>query len=173
MNTLLVMEIPSPDQAAPSQGGENPPDQAATSSVGESPRNPAVYRLSSGDFERIRRQLDQMSADQDAGAEAPEWIRSLHDYIRLHLDQDLSLNDLAERCHFHPVYLSSAYRKATGVSLSDYINAVRLEKAREFLLHTRMSVAEISRATGFSTSNYFCRWFRKQTGLSPQAWRKA
>ena len=102
----------------------------------------------------------------------PEWIRNLHAYIHAHLGQDLSLNQLADTCHFHPVYLSRSYREITGRTLSDYIASVRLEKARELLRESRMSIGEIAQCTGFATHNYFCRWFRKQTGTSPEQYRQ-
>ena len=107
------------------------------------------------------------------GEDYPAWIQDLHEYIQRHLSEDLSLNSLAEYCHFHPVYLSRTYREATGKTLSEYLSMVRLNKARELLRESRMSIGEIARCTGFATDNYFCRWFRKQTGESPQGFRKA
>ena len=105
-------------------------------------------------------------------ADMPEWVHHLRAYIRENLSRDLSLKCLAEICHFHPVYLSRTWRKLTGVTLSDYIGGVRLEKARTLLRESRISIVEISRRTGFTTSNYFCRWFRKQTGTSPLRYRE-
>ncbi|MBQ7486729.1 MAG: response regulator [Clostridia bacterium] len=113
---------------------------------------------------------------QDASAEAdsdrsPDWLMELHSYIMDHLNDDLSLNTLADFCHFHPVYLSHVYKEETGTTLSDYINRVRIEEAESLLLTSRMTVLEISRQMGFASDNYFCRWFRKQTGMSPQTYR--
>jgi len=103
----------------------------------------------------------------------PDWIRELHEYIEQNLSRDLSLQCLADQCHFHPVYLPRTYREMTGRTLSDHIGEVRLRKARELLRESRMTIGEIARCTGFATDNYFCRWFRKQTGESPQGYRKA
>ncbi len=111
-------------------------------------------------------------AEKDTGEEAPEWMGELHAYIHAHLSEDLSLNRLAEFCHFHPVYLSRAYREATGSTLTDYIGGARLNLSRKLLRESRMSIGEIARCTGFATDNYFCRWFRKQTGMSPQSFRQ-
>lgn len=106
--------------------------------------------------------------EQEAGQ---DWMKVLHEYIRNHLNEDLSLNRLAEVCHFHPVYLSRVYKETAGITLGDYINRVREEKAEELLRTTRMTVLEISKEMGFATDNYFCRWFRKRTGMSPQHYR--
>lgn len=107
-------------------------------------------------------------AAEEAGA---DWMPRLHEYIRAHLNEDLSLNRLAEYCHFHPVYLSRVYKEITGETLSDFINQARQEQAEHLLRNTRMTVLEISRLMGFATDNYFCRWFRKRVGVSPHAYR--
>ena len=113
------------------------------------------------------------AAPQPAGEEnSRDWLSALNAYIHAHLDGDLSLNTLADFCHFHPVYLSRAYKEACGVTLSDYISQARLEKAKQLLRGSALSVQEISRVTGFATDNYFCRWFRKNTGYTPHAFRR-
>jgi len=102
---------------------------------------------------------------------SPNWLAELHRYIHDHLNDDLSLNTLADFCHFHPVYLSHIYKEETGMNLSDYINQTRIEEAESLLVTSHKTVLEISRAMGFASDNYFCRWFRKQTGMSPQTYR--
>lgn len=104
---------------------------------------------------------------------SPNWLPALNNYICAHLDGDLSLNQLANFCHFHPVYLSRAYKEASGVTLSDYISQARLERAKQLLQSSRFTVQEISHMTGFATDNYFCRWFRKNTGITPHAYRRS
>ena len=157
-----------------------------------------IYLTGYSDFEYARKALDQhafayvlkgegddfvVSTVERAMADAAEppepapeengadWMPRLHEYIRAHLNEDLSLNRLAEYCHFHPVYLSRVYKETTGKTLSDFINQARQEQAEHFLRNTRMTVLEISRLMGFATDNYFCRWFRKRTGMSPHAYR--
>lgn len=120
-----------------------------------------------------------LPADPDAGPEAGgegeegrSRIRDLEDYIRTHLNEDLSLNRLAEFSHFHPAYLSRIFREVTGMTVGDFINRTRQEKAESLLTGSRLSVLEISREMGFATDNYFCRWFRKRTGMSPHHFRE-
>jgi len=99
-------------------------------------------------------------------------IRDLQEYIRTHLNEDLSLNRLAEFSHFHPAYLSRMFKEMTGMTVGDFINRTRLEKAEGLLTRSRLTVLEISREMGFATDNYFCRWFRKRTGISPHTYRE-
>ena len=113
--------------------------------------------------------MEEADGPEPAGG---DWIESLQGYIRSHLKEDLSLNRLSEIFHFHPVYLSRVFKETIGVTIGDYINQERLKAAEELLINSRLSVIEISRAMGFATDNYFCRWFRKQTGVSPHRYRK-
>ena len=110
--------------------------------------------------------------DGSAGDEGQSRIRSLREYIMDHLNEDLSLNRLAEFSHLHPVYLSRIFKEITGITVGDFINQARLEKAKDLLQGSRMTVLEISREMGFATDNYFCRWFKKRTGMSPHRYRE-
>ncbi|MBQ9008218.1 MAG: DNA-binding response regulator, partial [Clostridia bacterium] len=112
------------------------------------------------------------SVPDGSGEEMPEWVDALHTYIHDHLNSDLSLSTLAEFCQFHPVYLSHIYKEITGTTLSDTINQERRRAAEELLSNGHLSVLEVSRKMGFATDNYFCRWFRKQTGMTPHSFRK-
>ena len=95
----------------------------------------------------------------------------LQDYIITHLNEDLSLNRLSEALHFHPVYLSRVFKERTGITIGDHINRMRQQRAEDLLINSHLSVLDISRKMGFATDNYFCRWFRKRTGISPQRYR--
>ncbi len=111
------------------------------------------------------------STELAEGTASVKWLIDLQTYILSHLAEDLSLNRLADICHFHPVYLSRAYREITGMTLSEYISSVKLDRARRMLRGSSLTVLEISKMLGFATDNYFCRWFRKQSGRSPHAYR--
>ena len=110
--------------------------------------------------------------EPEANAENKNRIELVQDYIANHLNEDLSLNRLSEVCHFHPVYLSRVFKEALGVTIGEYINLARLKKAKDLLMNSRLTVLEISREMGFTTDNYFCRWFRKSTGMSPHQYRR-
>ena len=115
---------------------------------------------------------DKTTEEKADRPETGDWIVALRDYIRNHLKEDLSLHRLSEICHFHPVYLSRLFKEEMGMTIGDYINQERLKVAEELLIGSRLSVIEISREMGFATDNYFCRWFRKQTGVSPHRYRE-
>lgn len=81
--------------------------------------------------------------------------------------QNQPLTRYAEFCSLSLSRFSHLFKEATGLTPLQYLNRVRIEKAKELLLNTSLSVAEISECVGFSSQNYFGRLFRRQVGLSP------
>lgn len=86
-------------------------------------------------------------------------------------DINLSSDSLAERLGLSSNYLREIFRESVGVTLSNYINEFRCEKAGEMLLETNLSIAEISEKIGLSNQNYFFTLFKKFKGLTPQQYR--
>lgn len=101
-----------------------------------------------------------------------ELIRTIKAYVAEHLGEDLSLNRLADEVFLSGPYLSKLYKQITGESLSDYINGVRLARAKELLHKERMKIHEIAAAIGFDADpSYFYRFFKRFTGITPQEFR--
>ncbi|QJD82793.1 response regulator transcription factor [Cohnella herbarum] len=98
-------------------------------------------------------------------------VNKLNQHVREHLDGDLSLDRLSELVHLNSSYLSTMYKQYTGFNLSDYISALRVEKAKEMLEDSSWKIHEISVNVGFGTAGYFTRFFKKFTGLTPQEYR--
>ena len=66
-------------------------------------------------------------------------------------------------------YLSSQFKKETGKTLTEYINAERIKLARHYLRQGRLSVTQVALLCGYSDPNYFGRIFRRLEGLPPRA----
>ena len=81
--------------------------------------------------------------------------------------QNQPLTRYAAYCSLSLSRFSHVFRAATGLTPLNYLNRIRIDKAKELLLNTSLSVAEISEITGFSSQNYFGRLFKKQVGQSP------
>lgn len=88
-------------------------------------------------------------------------------------DGDLSTNTLSERFCISPGYLSAAYRKAFGVTISKQIISLRMKHAAELLKTTRLPIADIAENCGFRSLSYFMRTFKKTYGRTPSEYRKA
>lgn len=84
----------------------------------------------------------------------------------------LSLDYIADIVNMSSTYLGRLFKKATSKSVADYINDVRLDKAKEFLEASSYSIAEISDKVGFSSSNYFYILFKKTYGVPPSEYRQ-
>lgn len=102
-----------------------------------------------------------------------QMVYHLHQYIANHLSEDLSVNALAEKVYLNPVYLSRAYKQATGEKLSEYVLLRRIERAKQLLLQPDKKIAEIGYTIGLDSAAHFSRVFKKHTGMSPQEYREA
>lgn len=93
------------------------------------------------------------------------------EYIRQNYDRKLSLDDIAQHVYLSRSYLSSLFREESGQTLFSYINQVRVEKSKLFLMDPSVSLAEAAALCGFEDQSYFTKVFRKITGLSPKQYR--
>ena len=97
--------------------------------------------------------------------------RVLH-YMRLHYAIDLSADEVCRRFYCSRSYLSHRFKSETGQSFRQALNEIRIERARQLLEHSSLSVFEIAFSVGFNDSNYFSNLFRSHEGLSPMAYRR-
>lgn len=92
-------------------------------------------------------------------------------YIHKNLSSDISINDLAEMEHLSLSRYRSLFREVVGLSPLSYIMNIRVAHAKEMLILTDRSVAEVAFACGYKDPLYFCRVFKKLAGCSPMAFR--
>lgn len=74
----------------------------------------------------------------------------------------------ADLCHLSTSRFHHVFKAHTGVSPIEYINNAKINRAKELLSNTNLSVADIAERIGFSDQNYFCRMFKKKTGITPK-----
>lgn len=99
-------------------------------------------------------------------------INRILEYCRLHYCGNISLKAMAAMVRMEEHYLSRLFRQKTNDSLINYVQTLRLDKAKELLAHTSQPVAEIGRSVGFPSENYFAKTFRKRYGQTPSQYRK-
>lgn len=90
-------------------------------------------------------------------------------YMEQHLSEEISLEQVAEKCKISYAYLSRILKKECGKPYSQLILEMRLKKAKSLLLN-QLSVQEAAERTGFKSASYFCKAFKKQEGLTPTDW---
>lgn len=94
-------------------------------------------------------------------------------YIEQHLHEDLSLVRLAEIHFFNPSYLSRLFKQEKNMNLSVYIDASRIHKAKALLEQRDLKVREVASHVGYEAAHSFTRFFKKETGMTPQEYRES
>ena len=101
-----------------------------------------------------------------------EIVPEIRAYIRTHL-ADCSREVLSRRFYLSPDYLSRIFRRVCGISLIDFIQQERMERAKELLREVNgLSIGEIAEITGYDSFAHFSKQFRKHTGVSPNKYRR-
>lgn len=88
-------------------------------------------------------------------------------YLHAHATEVISLEQLAEAHNISPFHLSRSFSQAFGISITEMLTMIRLERAAELLKAGELSIKEIAAAVGFADSNYFAKVFRRSRGISP------
>lgn len=98
-------------------------------------------------------------------------VQSCCDFIRLHFAEPITIETLADRLGYAKYYLSTCFKKETGVSVNSYIKFARIERAKMLLSTTALSIEEIALKVGFASRIFFDRVFREEVGVTPKQYR--
>jgi AraC family transcriptional regulator, regulatory protein of adaptative response / methylphosphotriester-DNA alkyltransferase methyltransferase len=101
-----------------------------------------------------------------------EWITFITEYVDSHCDETLTLEALALLSHGTPYHLHRTFKKIKGMTPVDYIQHVRIEKAKMLLTTCDDPVAKIGESVGLSNAPYFITLFKRKTGQTPEAYRR-
>ncbi len=87
-------------------------------------------------------------------------------------DEKVTVELLADACGISSVHLRRLFMKQFGMSPIKYISKQKTERAKELLRYDSLSITDISETLGFSSIYYFCKSFKKETGLTPGEYRR-
>ncbi|MFC4775659.1 response regulator [Paenibacillus sp. GCM10023252] len=93
-------------------------------------------------------------------------------YIDQHLEEDVSLQQLASRFFLSREYVSRRFKQETGQNLSEYVERLRVDKAKLLLGNPDLKITDIAAMVGYPDEKYFSKVFKKQTGFPPKHYRK-
>ena len=103
---------------------------------------------------------------------AREPIQKALQYIDKHLKKELTQREVAEHVFLNPSYFSVLFKEELRVTFSEYITRRRIQHAKDLLISTKLSIAEIAEASGYKTAKYFIKLFKEKEGTTPTGYRK-
>lgn len=108
---------------------------------------------------------DRVSANNDM-------VYSMVDYIHSHFSEQITLDDLANYMHLNKHYVSTLFKKETGMTYNQYLASYRVEQAKLLLRQTDDLLEDISHQVSYVDPAYFSRTFKKNTDMTPIIYRK-
>ena len=93
------------------------------------------------------------------------------DWIRAHLSERIRVAALADVVGLNKSYLSTLFKRETGLTITGYVTEERVATAKNMLRYSEMTSAAIATGLGFSTQSYFTKVFRERTGFTPSEFR--
>lgn len=129
----------------------------------------SILRLLTIFAQHISALSNQLVVEQ-AGTESPAMVKAKGLIAEKHADK-LSLAEVAAAVNMSAFYFCKSFKKATGMTFTDYVARVRVEKVKSMLLNPQMRVSEAAYAAGFQSLSQFNRVFRRVAGESPTLYR--
>lgn len=107
----------------------------------------------------------------DSVKESQSVLDKVKQYIAMHINDEISRENLAQYVFLNADYLTRMFRKSTGITLTEYILSERVKIAKELLLTTKLSISAIAAQVGYQNSGHFTRAFKKEVHVSPSEFR--
>lgn len=98
-------------------------------------------------------------------------LNHITDYISNNYKEINSIDEITKQCYISKSHLYRIFKEQLGISVSSYINNLKINNARELLVSGEMSILEIAVESGFNSTQYFHKIFKEQFGCSPGEYR--
>jgi AraC-like DNA-binding protein len=139
---------------------------------GGAPDSLLIEGLTTAIAVKIERHFSEDSVRVDAGFLSHQRVRRITEFVEAHLGDQVTLDAVAKVACLSPYHLSRSFKHATGIGLHRYVVLRRIARAKEFMLRTKLPLAEIAMAVGFETQAAFSTRFRRETGVTPMRFRE-
>ena len=93
-------------------------------------------------------------------------------YVKNNYMKKITLDDIADNVYLSRTYISRIFREEMKVTLTKYINKIRIDKSKQLLLDSSLTLADVANLTGFDDQSYYSKTFRSITGMSPGRYRE-
>lgn len=101
----------------------------------------------------------------------PQPVVLAKEFLKSHADQETTLAQVAQQAHVSSFYLCKLFKKATGMTFTEYLARLRVEKAKTLLLNPMVRISEIVYAAGFGSIPQFNSLFKRYVGMPPRKYR--
>ena len=99
-------------------------------------------------------------------------VSKVMDHIKSNIAQSISLKDAAKIANMSEKYFCLLFKKETGKNFVDYVNDLKIEKAKDLLKNREVRTYEVAQKLGYENEGYFSKIFKKYSGLTPQEYKK-
>lgn len=118
--------------------------------------------------------INKLTSNKSFGNIEQEFVSKLNSHINKNIDNsNFTVENLAASLHISRVQLYRKVKAIFGINISDYINNLKLDIAKEMLDKSTLTISEIAYKNGFSSPNYFSTVFKNKFGMSPNSYRKS
>lgn len=107
----------------------------------------------------------------DKGCLSQSQLQTVLDYIQTHLDRDIALSDVAEVLNLSQYHFCRLFKQSAGLTPHQYLTQCRIDRAKQLLRTTQLTITEIAFAVGLTNHSSFTRLFRQYVGASPKEFR--
>lgn len=133
---------------------------------------PVNYEEFGACIDRLKIALYEKKETEIAGEQEERPINGIIRYMQEYLEEEISLNILAEKFHLSAQYISQLFKNEIGVNFLAYLTSIRMEKAKKLLISTSLSIGDISLQCGYGDYRIFTRTFKKTEGSTPSQYRR-
>ncbi len=102
----------------------------------------------------------------------PAAVVSAKEFVQAHAEDPITLGQVVEHVHVSRFYFCKLFKKATGMTLTEYVARVRIEKAKSLLMDPSLRISEVVFAAGFGSVPRFNSVFRQHVGMAPTEYRQ-
>ena len=101
----------------------------------------------------------------------PHAIANAKEFVQSHVEETITLALVVEHVHMSRFYFCKLFKKVTGMTLTEYVSRVRVEKAKRLLTNPSLRVSEVVYASGFGSIPRFNSVFKRYVGMPPTEYR--
>lgn len=118
--------------------------------------------------------MDRLQLLFDAASRSKEndMIAEVKRYIRAHVEERISREEIAAHVAFSPDYVTRLFKKETGISISEYTMEAKVERAKALIDEGSLNIGEIAMLLGYNSFSYFSEVFKRVTGVLPKDYRR-